>query len=70
MWMALLGPLPKPAWFGNAAMLGYIVAVRLTAGVLGNVFVFGGGHAYDVYAPGRGALGHLAGRRSGGRRAR
>ena len=28
MWMALLGPLPKPAWFGNAAMLGYIVGVR------------------------------------------
>jgi cytochrome c oxidase assembly factor CtaG len=52
MWMALLGPLPKPAWFGNAAMLGYIVAVRLTAAVLGNVFVFSGGHAYDVYAAG------------------
>ena len=52
MWMALLGPLPKPAWFGNAAMLCYIIAVRLTAGVLGNVFVFGGGHLYDVYGPG------------------
>ena len=52
MWMALLGPLPKPAWFGNAAMLGYVVAVRLTAAVLGNVFVFGGGEAYDVYAAG------------------
>ncbi len=52
MWLALLGPLPKPAWFGNAAMLGYVVAVRLTAGVLGNVFVFGGGDAYGVYAPG------------------
>ena len=50
--MALLGPLPKPAWFGNAAMLGYIIAVRLTAAVLGNVFVFGGGHAYDVYRAG------------------
>ena len=45
MWMALLGPLPKPAWFGNAAKLGYIIAVRLTAAVLANVFVFGGGHA-------------------------
>jgi cytochrome c oxidase assembly factor CtaG len=55
MWMALLGPLPKPAWFGNAAMLGYIVLVRLTAGVLGNVFVFGGGAIYDVYAPGEAA---------------
>lgn len=55
MWMALLGPLPKPAWFGNAAMLGYVIAVRLTAGVLGNVFVFGGGALYDVYAPGEAA---------------
>lgn len=52
MWMALLGPLPKPAWFGGAAMLGYVVSVRLTAAVLGNVFVFGGGDAYGVYAPG------------------
>ncbi len=57
MWLALLGPLPKPAWFGNAAMLGYIVAVRLTAAVLGNVFVFGGGALYDVYAPGEQAWG-------------
>lgn len=52
MWMALLGPLPKPAWFGNAAQLGYIVAVRLTGAVLGNVLVFGGTVFYDVYAPG------------------
>jgi putative membrane protein len=57
MWLALLGPLPKPAWFGNAARLGYIVAVRLTAGVLGNVFVFGGGALYNVYRPGERAWG-------------
>jgi cytochrome c oxidase assembly factor CtaG len=55
MWMALLGPLPKPAWFGNAARLIYVVAVRLTAAVLGNVLVFGGGALYDVYAPGEAA---------------
>jgi putative membrane protein len=52
MWMALLGPLPKPAWFTNAWKLGYIVAVRLTGAVLGNVLVFGGGVYYDVYARG------------------
>lgn len=52
MWMALLGPLPKPSWFGNAAQLAYIIGVRLTAAVLGNVLVFGGGALYDVYAPG------------------
>ena len=60
MWLALLGPLPKPDWFGNAARLVYIIAVRLTAAVLGNVFVFGGGALYDVYAPGSGP-GHLPG---------
>ena len=57
MWMALLGPLPKPAWFGNAARLVYIIGVRLTAGVLGNVFVFGGGALYGVYAPGEATWG-------------
>ena len=58
MWLALLGPLPKPAWFGNAAKLGYVVAVRLTGAVLGNVLVFGGGNFYgDVYAAGERAHG-------------
>lgn len=57
MWMALLGPLPKPAWFGNAAKLGYIVAVRLTGAVLGNVLVFGGQVFYPVYAAGERAHG-------------
>jgi cytochrome c oxidase assembly factor CtaG len=57
MWMALLGPLPKPAWFGNAAMLGYVVLVRLTPAVLGNVFLFSGGAFYDVYAPTEAAWG-------------
>jgi cytochrome c oxidase assembly factor CtaG len=51
-WLALLGPLPKPAWFGNAAKLGYIVALRLAGAVLGNVLVFGGRPFYDVYAAG------------------
>src|SRR6476661_2169284 len=34
MWMALLGPLPRPAWFGNAAKLLYILAVRLLGSIL------------------------------------
>src|SRR3954452_722107 len=57
MWMALLGPLPKPAWFGNLAKLVYIIAVRLTGAVLGNVFVFGGHAFYGVYAAGERAHG-------------
>ena len=52
MWMALLGPLPKPAWFGNAAKLVYIVAVRLTTTALANVFVWSQSAYYDVYEPG------------------
>ena len=57
MWMALLGPLPRPAWFGNLAKLVYIIAVRLTGAILGNVFVFGGHAFYDVYAAGERAHG-------------
>ena len=57
MWMALLGPLPKPLWFGNFARLGYILAVRLTGAVLGNVFVFGGHVFFGVYAAGERAHG-------------
>jgi cytochrome c oxidase assembly factor CtaG len=57
MWMALLGPLPKPAWFGNLARLGYIIAVRLTGALLGNVFVFGGHIFFRVYAAGERAHG-------------
>jgi cytochrome c oxidase assembly factor CtaG len=57
MWLALLGPLPKPAWFGNLARLVYVIAVRLTGAVLGNVLVFGGTVFYDVYAAGERAHG-------------
>jgi cytochrome c oxidase assembly factor CtaG len=56
-WLALLGPLPKPPWFGNAAKLGYILAVRLAGGLLGNVLVFGGRPFYDVYAAGEASHG-------------
>jgi cytochrome c oxidase assembly factor CtaG len=57
MWMALLGPLPKPPWFGNLARLIYIIAVRLTGAVLGNVLVFGGHVFFPVYAAGERAHG-------------
>ena len=49
VWMPLLGPLPTPAWFGNLAKLGYIVAVRLLGAVLGNVLLWTGHPLYDVY---------------------
>lgn len=51
MWMALLGPLPKPAWFSNAARLLYIIAVRLAGTVLANVMIFAGTVLYPYYRP-------------------
>src|SRR3954453_10654686 len=52
MWMALLGPLPKPAWFGNGAKLVYIIAVRLIESVLANVLLWSGTEFYPRYAAG------------------
>jgi putative membrane protein len=52
MWMALLGPLPKPTWFGSLAKLVYIIVVRLTTTVLANVFVWSSDAFFGVYAPG------------------
>ena len=56
MWMPLFGPLPKPVWFGNLAKLVYIIAVRLTGAILGNVLIWTGGVLYPGYA-GDGDLG-------------
>jgi cytochrome c oxidase assembly factor CtaG len=52
MWMSLVGPLPMPAWFGNLGRLLYIVAVRLTGAILGNVFVWSGTVFYAFYLSG------------------
>jgi putative membrane protein len=52
MWLALLGPLPQPSWFGNGAKLLYIVAVRLTGALLGNIFIWSGSVFYPDYRPG------------------
>jgi putative membrane protein len=52
MWMALFGPLPMPSWFSNLGRLLYIVAVRLTGAVLGNLFLWSGTVFYDFYRHG------------------
>jgi putative membrane protein len=49
MWMCLFGPLPMPSWFGNLGKLCYIVAVRLTGTVLGNIFLWSGTIFYPYY---------------------
>jgi cytochrome c oxidase assembly factor CtaG len=50
MWMCLFGPLPKPRWFGNLGKLFYILAVRLTGGILGNIFLWSGTVFYPFYS--------------------
>ncbi len=52
VWMALLGPLPKPRWFSNGARLVYVVAVRLVGTVLANILIFGGTVFYPIYRAG------------------
>ena len=52
MWMPLFGPLPTPSWFGNLGKLIYIVAVRLTGTVLGNIFLWSGTVFYPFYIHG------------------
>jgi putative membrane protein len=52
MWMALLGPLPKPAWFTNSWQLVYIIVVRLIGTVLANAMIFAGTAWYPYYAAG------------------
>src|SRR3954454_6941276 len=49
LWMPLLGPFPRPAWFGTAAQLGYVVAVRITGELLANLFVWSGTVFYPFY---------------------
>ena len=52
VWIGLLGPLPKPRWFGNGARLAYIVAVRLIGTVLANAMIFAGTAFYPYYRGG------------------
>jgi cytochrome c oxidase assembly factor CtaG len=53
MWLALLGPLPAPAWFGNGAKLAYLVVVRLAGALLGNVFIWSEKVFYPDYRNGQ-----------------
>jgi putative membrane protein len=52
MWMPIVGPLPKPSWFGDWAMLIYIIAVRFAGAALANVFIWSGSVLYPDYGPG------------------
>ena len=46
-------PAAEPSWFGNLGKLVYIVAVRLTGTVLGNMFLWSGTRLLPVLHPRR-----------------
>ena len=50
MWAAVLETLPGPAWFGSAAKLAIVVAVRLASTLLANVFLWADTLFYEPYA--------------------
>jgi len=53
MWLPLVGPLPRPAWFGDGAMLVYVIVVRFLEAALANVLIWSGTVLYPDYAPGQ-----------------
>lgn len=49
LWLGLLGPLPKPAWFRGWGEVGYVAGVRFIGAVLGNIFIWAQTVFYPVY---------------------
>lgn len=52
MWMPVFGPLPQPGWFGAAWKVAYVIGVRFTGAILGNVLMWSGSVLYPIYEPG------------------
>ena len=52
MWMPIFGPLPKPEWFTAGWKVAYVIGVRFTGAILGNVLMWSGTVLYTIYAPG------------------
>jgi putative membrane protein len=61
LWLALLGPLPKPAWFGNGARVAYVTAVWLAGSMLAYALVWSSTVFYPHYARTAAAAGRSAG---------
>lgn len=52
MWMPIFGPLPKPQWFSAGWKVAYVIGVRFTGAILGNVLMWSGTVLYPIYAKG------------------
>lgn len=57
LWLALIGPLPKPAWLKSWAGLGYVIAVRFVGALLANALIWTQTVFYPVYRAGDAARG-------------
>jgi putative membrane protein len=49
LWLALIGPLPKPSWFKGWSEFGAILAVRTLGAILSNVLIWAQTVLYPVY---------------------
>ena len=49
LWLGLIGPLPKPAWFRGWGKVGYVVLVRFSGAILANVLIWAQTVFYPVY---------------------
>jgi cytochrome c oxidase assembly factor CtaG len=52
MWMPIFGPLPNPPWFNAGWKVVYVIFVRFSGVILGNVLMWSNTVFYDVYAAG------------------
>ncbi len=50
MWLALLGPFPKPEWFGNGAKAAYVAVIHFSTMGLANILMWSGTVLYPFYA--------------------
>lgn len=60
MWMPVFGPLPTPSWFSASWKIIYVIAVRFTAAVLGNILMWSSFTLYENYAAGQAKWGLTA----------
>ncbi len=49
MWLALLGPFPKPEWFGNGAKAIYVAIIHFSTMGLANILMWSGTVLYPFY---------------------
>lgn len=52
MWMPVFGPLPRPRWFSAGWKVAYVIAVRFSGAILGNVLMWSGTVLYPIYGRG------------------